>query len=121
MRYSDIIAIKPLTVRPETAERLFEAPHLFQEMVRSGWVKPCYRTTGARFIELRTWKSARSDYPEEISPASRKRIDQSNDNRQFIAQNEITARGAGLCVFQRFLDEIPKCESLSSPLPSIAY
>lgn len=44
MKYSDLIQIKPLTVRPETAERLFEAPHLFQEMVKSGWIKPCYRT-----------------------------------------------------------------------------
>ena len=44
MRYSDIIKVEPLTVRPETAERLFEAPHLFQTMVKAGWVKPCYKT-----------------------------------------------------------------------------
>jgi hypothetical protein len=44
MKYSEIIQIKPFTVRPDTAERLFEAPMLFQTMVKAGWIKPCYKT-----------------------------------------------------------------------------
>jgi hypothetical protein len=44
MRGADIIWIKPFTVRPETAAALFEAPHLFQDMVKANWIKPCYKT-----------------------------------------------------------------------------
>jgi len=44
MKGADIISIKPFTVRPETAAALFEAPHLFQDMVKAGWIKPCYKT-----------------------------------------------------------------------------
>ena len=44
MKRSDVIHLKALTVRPKTAERLFEAPHLFNEMVRFGWIKPCYKS-----------------------------------------------------------------------------
>jgi hypothetical protein len=44
MKGADIISIKPFTVRPETAAALFEAPHLLQDMVKAGWVTPCYKT-----------------------------------------------------------------------------
>jgi hypothetical protein len=44
MKYSDIIRVPPLTVRPDTAERLFEAPQVFQDMVRAGWVQPCFKS-----------------------------------------------------------------------------
>jgi hypothetical protein len=44
MKGADIISIKPFTVRPETAAALFEAPHLLQDMVKAGWIKPCYKT-----------------------------------------------------------------------------
>jgi hypothetical protein len=44
VKQPQIIRLKPLTVRPKTAERLFEAPHLFNEMVRAGWVRPCYKS-----------------------------------------------------------------------------
>ena len=44
MKVFTIIKMRPFTVRPETAAALFEAPHLFQEMVRAGWVKPCYKS-----------------------------------------------------------------------------
>jgi hypothetical protein len=44
MKGADIIWIKPFTVRPETAAALFEAPHLFQDMVKADWIKPCYKT-----------------------------------------------------------------------------
>jgi hypothetical protein len=44
MKRHEIIRLKALTVRPKTAEQLFEAPHLFNEMVRAGWVRPCYKS-----------------------------------------------------------------------------
>jgi len=44
MKISAIVQIKPFTVRPEFAAALFGAPHLFQDMVRAGWVTPCYKT-----------------------------------------------------------------------------
>ncbi len=44
MKNSATVQIKPFTVRPETAAALFEAPHLLQDMVKAGWVKPCYKT-----------------------------------------------------------------------------
>jgi hypothetical protein len=44
MKGTDIVWIKPFTVRPETAAALFEAPHLLQDMVKAGWVTPCYKT-----------------------------------------------------------------------------
>ena len=43
MKYSDLVQVKPLTVRPDTAERMLEAPHLFQEMVKAGWIKPIFK------------------------------------------------------------------------------
>jgi hypothetical protein len=44
VKNSKVVQIKPFTVRPETAAALFEAPHLFQEMVKAGWIKPCYKS-----------------------------------------------------------------------------
>lgn len=44
MKDSATVQIKPFTVRPETAAALFGAPHLFQDMVKAGWITPCYRT-----------------------------------------------------------------------------
>jgi hypothetical protein len=44
VKNSPSVQIKPFTVRPETAAALFDAPHLLQDMVKAGWVKPCYRT-----------------------------------------------------------------------------
>ena len=44
MKNSGTVQIKPFTVRPETAAALFEAPHLLQDMVKAGWIKPCYKT-----------------------------------------------------------------------------
>ena len=44
MKNSGVVQIKPFTVRPEMAAALFGAPHLLQDMVKAGWVKPCYKT-----------------------------------------------------------------------------
>src|SRR6202046_818124 len=44
VKHTASIQLKPFTVRPETAAALFEAPHLFQDMVKAGWIKPCYKT-----------------------------------------------------------------------------
>ncbi len=44
MKNSVAVQIKPFTVRPETAAALFGAPHLLQDMVKAGWVTPCYKT-----------------------------------------------------------------------------
>jgi hypothetical protein len=44
VKRQDIVRLKALTVRPRNAASLFEAPHLFDEMVRAGWIKPCYKS-----------------------------------------------------------------------------
>jgi hypothetical protein len=48
--HPSLIRLKALTVRPKTAERLFEAPHLFNEMVRFAGLNPVTNRTGALFI-----------------------------------------------------------------------
>jgi len=44
MKHSPKVQIEPFTVRPETAAALFDAPHLLQDMVKAGWITPCYKT-----------------------------------------------------------------------------
>ena len=68
MNYSSIVQIKPLTVRPDTAAALFGAPHLFQDMVKAGWVTPCYKTNRCtlylvRDLEKCAERLARGDRP----------------------------------------------------------
>ncbi len=43
MKPGVVLQLKPFTVRPETAAALFEAPHLFQDMVKAGWIEPCIK------------------------------------------------------------------------------
>lgn len=43
MKHTDIVQVKPFTLRPKEAAALFGAPRLFQDMVRAGWIKPCYK------------------------------------------------------------------------------
>ncbi len=51
--------MKPFTVRPETAAALFEAPHLLQDMVKAGWIKPCYKTNRCTLYLVPIWRRVR--------------------------------------------------------------
>jgi hypothetical protein len=56
------ISIEPFTVRPEIAGALFGAPHLFQDMVKTGRVTPCFKTHRCTLYLVRELR----EYAEEI-------------------------------------------------------
>jgi hypothetical protein len=45
MKRLGIVQMRPFTVRPDTAAALFGTPHMIQDMVKAGWLKPCYQVS----------------------------------------------------------------------------
>ena len=56
MKSKVIVQIEPFMVRPEIAGALLGTPHLVQDMVKAGWIKPCYKVSRCTLYLVRDLK-----------------------------------------------------------------